>query len=37
MTPKEAIRAGAQALVVGRPILKSNEPRQTILEILESC
>jgi orotidine-5'-phosphate decarboxylase len=37
MTPKEAIRAGANALVVGRPILKSNEPRTTILEILESC
>lgn len=37
MTPKEAMRAGAQALVVGRPILKSNAPRQTILDILESC
>ncbi len=37
MTPKQAIKSGAQALVVGRPILKSNEPRQTILDILESC
>ena len=37
MTPKQAMKSGAQALVVGRAILKSNEPRQTILEILESC
>ncbi len=37
MTPKEAIKNGAQALVVGRTILKSNQPRQAILEILESC
>lgn len=37
MTPKEAIKAGANALVVGRAILKSNNPRQTILDILESC
>lgn len=37
MTPKQAIKAGAQALVVGRPILESSDPRQTVLEILESC
>ena len=37
MTPKEAIRVGAQALVIGRSILKSNNPRETILEILEGC
>ena len=37
MTAKQAIKGGAQALVVGRPILKSNQPRSTILEILESC
>lgn len=37
MTPKQAIKAGASALVVGRAILKSNQPRQTILDILESC
>ena len=37
MTPKQAIKSGAQGLVVGRPILKSAQPRQTILEILESC
>ncbi len=37
MTPKQAIKSGAQALVVGRPILESSDPRQTVLEILESC
>ncbi|MBC7741507.1 MAG: orotidine-5'-phosphate decarboxylase [Bdellovibrionaceae bacterium] len=37
MTPKQAMKAGAQALVVGRPILESSDPRQTVLEILESC
>jgi orotidine-5'-phosphate decarboxylase len=37
MTPKQAIKAGAQALVVGRPILESSNPRETVLEILESC
>ncbi len=37
MTPQEAIQAGAQALVIGRPILESTNSRQTVLEILESC
>lgn len=37
MTPKQAIKAGASALVIGRPILQSHNPRETILEILESC
>lgn len=37
MTPKEAIKAGASALVIGRPILGSHQPRETILNILESC
>lgn len=37
MTPKEAIKSGAHALVVGRTILKSVQPRETVLEILEGC
>jgi orotidine-5'-phosphate decarboxylase len=37
MTPKQAVKAGASALVIGRPILQSHDPRKTIFEILESC
>lgn len=37
MTPKQATKAGASALVIGRPILRSHDPRKTIFEILESC
>lgn len=37
MTPKQAIRAGASALVIGRPILQAHKPRETIFDILESC
>ncbi len=37
MTPKQAIKAGASALVIGRPILQAHDPRKTIYEILESC
>ena len=37
MTPKQAIKAGASALVIGRPILQSATPRETILNILDSC
>jgi orotidine-5'-phosphate decarboxylase len=34
-TPLEAIRNGADYLVVGRPIIQSEDPKKTILEILE--
>lgn len=37
MTPKQAVKAGASAIVIGRPILSSHQPRETILNILESC
>ncbi len=37
MTPAQAIKLGAKALVVGRSILKSADPRQTVIEILKSC
>lgn len=37
MTPKQAVKAGASALVIGRPILNAHNPRETILNILESC
>lgn len=36
LTPEKAIKAGASALVIGRPILNSQNPRETILKILES-
>jgi len=37
MTPKQAIKAGTSAMVIGRSILQSHHPRQTILNILDSC
>ncbi|MEK6628080.1 MAG: orotidine-5'-phosphate decarboxylase [Bdellovibrionota bacterium] len=37
MTPNQAIKAGASALVIGRPILQAQNPRETIQKILESC
>lgn len=37
VTPKQAIRSGADALVIGRSILQSHNPRETILNILDSC
>ncbi len=37
MTPKLAMKSGASALVIGRPILNAHQPRETIFEILESC
>ncbi len=36
MTPSEAIKAGATALVIGRPILQSKSPRDTVQQILQS-
>ncbi len=37
MSPAQAMQAGASALVIGRPILRSKNPKETVLEILESC
>lgn len=37
MTPSQAIKAGANALVIGRPILQSKNPNETVRQILESC
>lgn len=36
MTPKQAVESGARALVLGRTILKSPRPRETIEEILKN-
>jgi len=36
MNPRDAIKAGASALVIGRPILESANPRQTVEDILGS-
>ena len=36
LTPKEAIKLGADYLVVGRPIVESNNPLKTIIEINKS-
>ncbi|MES2768933.1 MAG: orotidine-5'-phosphate decarboxylase [Bdellovibrionota bacterium] len=35
-TPAEALNHGASALVIGRPILQSSDPKQFILDILKS-
>lgn len=36
MTPKQAIEAGASALVIGRSILNAKNPKETVQKILES-
>ena len=36
LTPKEAIKLGADYLVIGRPIVESNNPLSTIIEINKS-
>jgi orotidine-5'-phosphate decarboxylase len=33
MTPKEAIQAGSNYLVIGRPITQSTDPMQALLDI----
>lgn len=35
MTPLEAVKAGTDHMVIGRPITKSNSPKQAYLEILK--
>ena len=35
MTPAEAIRAGSDFLVVGRPIIESSDPVKATLDILK--
>ena len=36
MTPKEAIILGADHLVIGRPITESKDPKNTVIEIVNS-
>tara|TARA_B100000579_G_scaffold177762_1_gene144905 strand:- start:2271 stop:2972 length:702 start_codon:yes stop_codon:yes gene_type:complete len=36
MTPKEAISLGADHLVIGRPITDSNDPKNAVIEIINS-
>lgn len=35
MTPAEAVRAGADYLVIGRPILKAPDPERAVIQIIE--
>lgn len=37
MNPRQAISAGASALVIGRPILSAADPRAKVREILSAC
>ena len=36
MTPLQALKAGASALVIGRPIYESNEPARVCAELQKS-
>ena len=36
MTPKEAMLLGADHLVIGRPITESKDPKNTVIEIINS-
>ncbi len=36
-TPSEAIRAGADYIVIGRPILEASDPAQVAREVLQEC
>ncbi|MCM2353561.1 MAG: orotidine-5'-phosphate decarboxylase [Pseudobdellovibrio sp.] len=36
MNPQQALRAGASALVIGRPILQAPNPKQAVLDILKT-
>ena len=36
MTPKEAIILGADHLVIGRPITESKDPKNTVIDIVNS-
>jgi orotidine-5'-phosphate decarboxylase len=36
LTPREAVKRGASYLVVGRPITGASDPRQAVLQILQS-
>jgi len=37
MDPKTALKRGAQALVIGRPILEAQSPRETALDYVLTC